>query len=128
VGGSLASAVRSLTGLVRERLDRQEFHMALETILASVRDANGYITQEAPWALKKTDPVRMAAVLRVLHDALRTYATLLQPFMPGTMAALLDQLGVPAGARDLAALATPLTEGTALPAPSPLFRKIELPA
>ena len=128
VGQALLPGVLSLTGQVRERLDRQEFHLALEAIMASVRDANGYITQEAPWALKKTDVVRMAAVLRHLHTALRAYATLLQPFMPGTMAALLDQLGVPADARDIAALATPLPEGVALPPPAPLFRKIDLPA
>jgi len=70
----------------------------------------------------------MLEVLRHLHDALRVFATVLQSFMPGTMAALLDQLGVPAGARDLAALATPLPGGTALPPPSPLFRKIEIEA
>ncbi len=93
-----------------------------------MREANAYITRQAPWALKKTDPVRMAAVLRHLHTALRTYATLLQPFMPGSMAALLDQLGVPAAARDIAALEEPLAEGTPLPPPAPLFRKIEAPA
>jgi methionyl-tRNA synthetase len=78
--------------------------------------------------LKKTDLARMEAVLRHLHSVLRGAATALQPFMPGTMAALLDQLGVPANARDLAALATPLPAGTALPPPSPLFRKIEIEA
>ena len=90
-----------------------------------MREANGYITQQQPWALRKTDPARMAAVLRHLHTALRTYATVLQPFMPGTMAKLLDQLGVPAEARMLDALTTPLPEGIALPPPAPLFRKIE---
>jgi methionyl-tRNA synthetase len=44
------------------------------------------------------------------------------------MSALLDQLGVPKDARDIMALHTPLPAGTALPAPSPLFRKIEIEA
>ncbi|MCA3391571.1 MAG: methionine--tRNA ligase [Roseomonas sp.] len=113
---------------VRIRLESQEFHMALEAIMAAVRSANGYITVHAPWALKKTQPDRMAEVLRHLHDALRVFATVLWPFMPTTMDALLDQLGVPEDARDLAALATPLPGGTALPPPSPLFRKIEIEA
>ena len=69
-----------------------------------------------------------AAVLRHLHTALRFYATVLQPFMPGTMGRLLDQLGVPAEGRGLSALATPLPGGTALPPPEPLFRKIETAA
>jgi methionyl-tRNA synthetase len=111
-------------------LDAQLFHTALETVFQSARDANGYITQQQPWALKKTDPTRMAVVLRHLHTALRTYATVLQPFMPETMGRLLGQLGVPAAGegRSLAALATPLPGGTALPPPEPLFRKIDTAA
>jgi methionyl-tRNA synthetase len=126
--GELFASLEALVDAVRKCLDQQQFHLALDTILASVRDANGYITRQAPWALKKTDILRMAAVLRHLHTALRAYATILQPFMPGTMAALLDQLGVPADARDFAALAAPLPEGTPLPPPAPLFRKIDLAA
>jgi len=67
-----------------------------------------------------------AATVRAIadsHDGV--FATVLQPFMPGTMAAMLDQLGVPEEARGLAALATPLPAGTPLPSPAPLFRKIE---
>ncbi|HYI83691.1 MAG TPA: methionine--tRNA ligase, partial [Acetobacteraceae bacterium] len=117
-----------LASSVGEALDAQLFHLALETVFHSVRDANGYITQQQPWALRKTDPERMAAVLRHLHTALRTYGTVLQPFMPGSMGRLLDQLGVPGEARALAALVTPMPGGTPLPPPEPLFRKIDLAA
>ncbi|MBB5691031.1 methionine--tRNA ligase [Roseomonas alkaliterrae] len=125
---ALFASVDGVVDTLRKHLDQQHFHSALEAIFASVREANAYITRQAPWALRKTDPARMAAVLRHLHTALRCYATALQPFMPGTMAALLDQLGVPRDARHFAALDDPLPEGTPLPPPSPLFRKIELPA
>ena len=94
--------------LVRERLDRQVFHEALEDVWKVVRAANGYIDRQAPWALRRTDLPRMAAVLRVLADVLRVIATVLQPFMPDSMGRMLDQLGVPANARQLADLATPL--------------------
>ncbi len=124
----LLAPLGTLEGAVGGFLDRQEFHLALEEIMRQMRGANGYITQMQPWALKKTDPARMAAVLRHLHTALRAYATVLQPFMPGTMGLLLDQLGVPGTARSLADLAAPLPEGTMLPPPAPLFRKIELAA
>jgi methionyl-tRNA synthetase len=118
----------ALPGVVGAHLDRQEFHLALEAILAEVRAANGYITREQPWALKKTDPERMVFVLRRLHDALRVFATVLTPFMPGTMGKLLDQLGVPEAERRLAALETPLPAGLALPPPAPLFQKIQADA
>jgi methionyl-tRNA synthetase len=121
----LGPLVDALPGQVAAHLDRQEFHLALEAVMAAAREANGYITEQAPWALKKTDPARGEAVLRQLHDALRVCATLLQPFMPTTMAKLLDQLGVPEGARGLGDLATPLPAGLPLPPPAPLFAKIE---
>ena len=122
---ALMSPLSKLTTTVHNLLEMQQYHLALEEIFSQVRAANGYITVQAPWALKKTDPPRMPAVLRHLHTALRAYATLLQPFMPGTMAAMLDQLGVPPGARDLASLDTELPGGLSLPVPSPLFRKVE---
>jgi methionyl-tRNA synthetase len=123
-----AGFVTPLAARVDERVGRLEFHAALEAIFEGVREANAHITREAPWALKKTDPARMAMVLRELHDALRAFATLLQPFMPKTMTRMLDQLGVPEDARRIAALAVPLPGGVALPAPAPLFQKIQNPA
>ena len=86
-----------------------------------VRAANGYIDRQAPWALKRNDPARMAAVLRVLADVLRPVATVLQPFMPDCMARMLDQLGVPQDARDFASLGTPPPDGIALPEPRGVF-------
>jgi methionyl-tRNA synthetase len=121
----LFAPLAGLPHIVSGHLDRQEFHLALEAIFAATRAGNGYITTQAPWALKKTDPSRMAVVLRHLHTALRTYATLLQPFMPATMAALLEQLGVPEAQRGLASLDAALPEGTPLPSPAPLFRKVD---
>ena len=125
---ALGGLVDALPATVGAHLDRQEYHLALEAIMALAREANGYITVEAPWALKKTDPVRMEAVLRQLHDTLRALATVLQPFMPDTMAKLLDQLGVPGEARDLDHLSTPLPAGLPLPPPEPLFKKVETAA
>ena len=124
----LAALVEALPVTVGAHLDRQEFHLALEAVMALAREANGYITVEAPWALKKTDIPRMEAVLRMLHDTLRALATVLQPFMPTTMAALLDQLAVPQEARGLEHLGTPLPGGLVLPAPAPLFKKVETAA
>lgn len=118
---ALAEAAAALPGLLRGRIDRQGFHEALEDVWKVVRAANGYIDRQAPWALRKTDVARMADVLRVLADALRAIATVLQPFMPASMARMLDQLGVPEDARSFAALATSLPDGTALPAPEGVF-------
>jgi methionyl-tRNA synthetase len=118
---ALAAAASALPGLLRVGIEQQAFHDALEEAWKVVRAANGYIDRQAPWALAKTDLCRMNNVLRVLVDALRVIATVLQPFMPTSMARMLDQLGVPEDARDFAALATPLPDGTALPPPVGVF-------
>ncbi|MDE2514616.1 MAG: methionine--tRNA ligase [Rhodospirillales bacterium] len=118
---ALLDAAAGLAEEMRAAIDRQSFHDALEAVWRVIRAANAYIDHQAPWALKRTDPARMAAVLRVLVDVLRVAATLLQPFMPDSAGRMLDQLGVPAGARDSAALATPLAAGIALPAPQGVF-------
>jgi len=117
----MLGAAAALLPAVRGQMDRQAFGEALEEIWRVIRAANAYIDRQAPWALRKTDPARMADVLRVLVDVIRTVATLLQPFMPEKTAAMLDQLGVPADARGFAALAEALPEGTALPPPQGVF-------
>ena len=124
----LLSAAAALPDLVREKLDRQAFHDALEDVWKVVRAGNGYIDRQAPWALRKTDLERMGTVLRVLADTVRAVATVLQPFMPGSMTRMLDQLGVPPDARSLAALAVPLADGTVLPPPEGVFPRYVEPA
>ena len=59
-----------------------------------ISHSNRYIDSQAPWALKKTDPARMAEVLAVLMEAIRQVSILVQPFMPQAAAALLDQLKI----------------------------------
>ena len=113
---------------MRANIDRQTFHDGLEEVWKVIRAANGYIDRQAPWALNKTDKTRMGVVLRTLVNVIRTVATLLQPFMPASMARMLDQLGVPAGDRTFAALAAPLTDGQVLPPPQGVFPRYVEPA
>ena len=118
---ALLDTAQALPHAVRDRLDRLAFHDALEDVWKVIRAANAYIDHQAPWALRKTDAARMASVLCVLVEVIRCVATVLQPFMPGSMAAMLDQVGTLPDARGLADLAVPLPPGTALPAPQGVF-------
>jgi methionyl-tRNA synthetase len=118
----LASA-HGLPADVRAAMERQAFHEVLDAIWAVVRAANRAVDADAPWALRKTDPDRMASVLYILVEVMRHIAILLQPFMPSSMARLLDQLGVAEGAREFSNLGPDgaLTPGTALPKPEGIF-------
>ncbi len=118
---ALLAAASALLGTCRAAINRQQFHEALDAIAQVVRAADGYIDKQAPWALRKTNPARMATVLAVLVDVVRRLAILLQPFMPQSIAGLLDQLAVPEAARAFAAFDTVLAAGTPLPAPQGVF-------
>jgi methionyl-tRNA synthetase len=126
----LLNSARSLLVNLRSHLNEQAFHLALETIWKVVGEANRYVDEQAPWALRRTDPTRMCTVLYTLAETIRFLATLVQPFVPASASKLLDQLAIPADARDFAALsAAPLTPGTRLPKPAALFpRFVEMPA
>ncbi|MDP9097051.1 MAG: methionine--tRNA ligase [Pseudomonadota bacterium] len=117
----LRDAADALAGALRPMMDRMALGDALEEVWKVIRSANAYVDHQAPWALRKSDPARMAAVLRVLVDVLRVVATVLTPFMPASMSKLLDQLAVSPEERSLDALATPLPGGRALPAPQGIF-------
>ena len=117
----LLTEARALPSLMREQIDRQALHEALEEVWRVVRAGNAYIDRQAPWALRKTDQARMGDVLRVIADTLRILATVLQPVMPTATARMLDQLGVPEGSRNFADLGTPLPPGTILPPPEGVF-------
>ncbi len=118
---ALIAQARALLPRLRQELDVQAFHLALAAIWEVVGEANRYIDAQAPWALRKSDPDRMGAVLYALIEVIRQIAIVLQPFMPDAAAAILDQVAVPAEARRLVDLATPLRPGTTLPRPQPVF-------
>ena len=132
--GALTTADRALLGkaqallpLVRVDMEAQAFNKVLDSIWQVIGDGNRYVDEQGPWALKKTDPERMETVLYVLAETLRHIAVLVQPFMPQAMGKLLDQLAIPADARDFAALTTAhaLSPGTPLPAPQGIFPRIQ---
>jgi methionyl-tRNA synthetase len=107
----------------RSAMATQQIHQWLNAVWAVVAEANRYFAGEAPWALAKTDPARQRTVLYVTAEVVRQIAILAQPAMPEASAKLLDSLGIPAGARDFAALGggTRIAAGTVLPAPVGVF-------
>jgi len=117
--GSVAHAYEA----ARAAMEEQAIHRALTAVIGVVSDADRYFAGQAPWALKKTDPARMETVLWTTAEVVRRLAILLQPFMPGSAAKLLDLLAVPADTRSFAHLGddSALVSGTALPAPQGVF-------
>jgi methionyl-tRNA synthetase len=120
---ALLAAAAAVLPEMRQAMEAQAIHRALELVWAVVAEANRYVDAEAPWTLRKSDPPRMATVLWVLAETIRHLAILAQPVVPEATARLLEQLAVPAGKRSFADLgeAGALEPGTPLPAPEGIF-------
>ena len=111
----------------QKAMDEQLVHEATGAIIAALSSANNYFAAQEPWALKKTDPDRMATVLYVTADTVRRLTIPMLAFVPASAARLLDQLGIPQENRMLDDSKTPacLVPGTSLPVPQGVFARIE---
>ncbi|MEL7542790.1 MAG: methionine--tRNA ligase [Pseudomonadota bacterium] len=120
---AILAATDALLEGVRADMERQAMHKALEQIWTVVAETNRYFAGQEPWALKKTDPARMGTVLYVTAEVIRQVGILVQPFMPGSAAQLLDLVALDDGARafDALGVAHRLVAGTALPKPEGVF-------
>ncbi len=81
-----------------------DFSGGIEVWMRAVFACNQYVDEQAPWALRKTDPERMRVVLLTLFVAVRDLSLAISPVVPMAAAALLDQLGVADNARGHGAL------------------------
>ncbi len=122
---ALQAQTMALLDILREKMEIQAFNEVLESIWSVIRAANAYVDRQAPWKLKKDDPVRMATVLYVLADNIRQLAILTQSFMPDSSCNLLEQLGVDETRRDFQAFSEPLLPGVALPKPRGVFPRFQ---
>ena len=120
------------TELPRE-FEKLNFSVGIEAWLRAVYACNAYVDEQAPWALKKTDPDRMKAVLQTLFIAIRDLAIAIQPVVPEKAAAVLDQLGISTDRRRYADLSDQswfgelVTADHAIDKPTPIFPRLELP-
>ncbi len=110
---SLLSRVDSALDELNARFDGLAFSVGLEAWMGAVFACNAYIDAAAPWALRKTDPDRMADVLGTLVVAIRKLAQAVVPVIPESAEKL------------LAVIDDGLHGG--LEKPLPVFPRLELP-
>ena len=125
--GSVLSVCRDQ---VLPDFERLALSVALESWMSMVHECNQFIDAQAPWALRKTDPEKMKSVLATLVACIRILAITVRPVVPQGADKILDQIGVPASARNFSDLSSSdwfSKLGSGAP-PSPAFPRLELPA
>lgn len=116
------------------------FSQGLDALWDLVRALNKYVDSQAPWTLfKQGDTARLGTVIRLLLECMRKVALCLWPVMPGTAAALLEQLGQPLPASERFGVAPAgnvndeegvwecLATGSVIASASNLFPRLEIP-
>jgi methionyl-tRNA synthetase len=110
-----------------------QFTQGLEAWLRAVFACNQYVDEQAPWALKKTDPDRMAIVLTTLFQMIRHLAIAIQPVVPDASARLLYQMGIPENQRNFSNiidtdwLVRLVQSGYKVQQPVGIFPRLEIP-
>lgn len=106
---------------------------ALASIWRLVDELNGYLADQAPWQVAKTDLERTGTILATAAEGLRVLAVALAPVMPKATAVLWESLGAadaigPLADQRIADAATwgQLPTGTAITKPASLFPRIEM--
>jgi methionyl-tRNA synthetase len=96
-----------------EAFDRFAFSVGIEAWLRAVFACNQYVDTQAPWALRKIDPERMAAVLGTLVTAVRELTRAIAPIIPEAADKLLSLIDAGEGGQPIAQ-------------PMPLFPRLDL--
>jgi methionyl-tRNA synthetase len=118
---------------LRREFEALNFSAGIEAWMRAVFACNAYIDEQAPWALRKTDPERMRAVLLTLFMAIRDLTIAILPVVPTAANRVLDHIGIPAEERRIADLGKAdwymarVATGERLAAPQAAFPRLELP-
>jgi methionyl-tRNA synthetase len=110
-----------------------QFTTGLDAWLRSVFACNQYVDDQAPWALKKTDPERMSVVLSTLFQAIRQLTIAIQPVVPEAASRLLLQLGIAENESSFAYISDAdwllrhIQSGYKVQQPVGVFPRLELP-
>ena len=148
---ALLARSRAAFGTVGESLRRCRFKAASTEIMRTLAEANKYLSDEAPWKLRESDPERTRTICHVALQLVDDGKTLLTPFLPRSSQNVHEMLGgtgpwsgmprieevteddgpaYPVITGDYAAAAArwesaPIRPGTPLAAPAPLFTKLD---
>ena len=129
----LSLVSRSISEVLPNAFTALNFSVGLEAWLQAVFACNQYIDEQAPWALKKTDPERMQAVLMTLFIAIRHLAFAVQPVIPETCKRIFKQLGVKVEDQTFATITDDtwfsqlVRTGHRIGKPEPVIPRLELP-
>ena len=86
---------RDAFGQVGGALSRSRFKAAINDTMRTLAEANKYLSEQAPWKLRESDPDRMRTICHVALQLVDDGKTLLTPFLPESSQQVAAMLGGP---------------------------------
>ncbi|MBI4297832.1 MAG: methionine--tRNA ligase [Chloroflexi bacterium] len=120
---ALLQRAQSTLDEVDRLLSRCRFREAIRAAMALAGESNRYLEEKSPWKNIKQDPEMAATAMHTALGVIAGLKTMLYPFLPFSSEKLHLMLGFP-GAGDRWEWQVPQA-GQRLPAPQPLFVKLE---
>jgi methionyl-tRNA synthetase len=78
---------------VGEALSRSRFKAAITESMRTLSEANKYLSDQAPWKLRESDPDRMRTICHVALQLVDDGKTLMTPFLPESSQRVYEMLG-----------------------------------
>jgi methionyl-tRNA synthetase len=113
---------------VEEQLDGVHLRAGLREALTLARFGNEWFDRQAPWRQIKSERAAAAHTMGSLLDLINAAKVLFTPFLPHTSARLHTLLGYEDALEARGWQVEPVPGGRKLPGPTPLFRKLDVPA
>ncbi|HWF82353.1 MAG TPA: methionine--tRNA ligase [Streptosporangiaceae bacterium] len=136
--------------IIGESLSRSRFKNAITETMRTLAEANKYLSDQAPWKLRESDPERMKTICHVALQLVDDGKTLLTPFLPKSSQKVFEMLGGEGNWADMPRIdevaedegrpypvitgtytgqaswgSAPIKPGTPLRQPTPLFAKLD---
>ena len=111
----------SVGGLIRNC----HFREAMREAMLLAHEANRYLDSKSPWKTVKTDKDAAASAISTALAVICCLKTMLYPFLPFSSQRLHRLLGFDGSVEDGGWAYTPAPAGQRLPAPEPLFAKLD---
>jgi methionyl-tRNA synthetase len=150
VDRTMLAATKNAFPVIGADLERSRMKSGLNEAMRVIGEANKYLSDEAPWKLRETDPERMKTICHVALQVIDDAKTLVAPFLPNSSQQVYAMLGgegvfapmpelrevdeeggfsypVLMGDYDTGARweSTPVRVGAPLAPPTPLFKKLD---
>ncbi len=101
------------------------FRGGLQEAMRLAQSANKYLDERAPWKAVKTDLAHAGETLAVALNVINALKVLLHPVLPFSTEQLHGGLGLSGSVMDQGWSYQPIPAGSRLPAPTPLYAKID---